>query len=251
MGIADEVAGVGQRAVGVQRDHAALVRPDAVGIGGDVAQALVGHQVGVGAGVVGHREVVGALGGGAQQLHELPVGLAAADPVADRLQVGDFERLDMDRGPAGREIVLAQRGDQPVFQRQADRLEIGRVLGLGVEADVAAAQGRLVAGERDDLGQRRDVELVVVGRVVRADVGDALAGAQGLQFGQREVFREPAGDALAVDGLGGAAAGELRQVSHVGGAGDFVLVARDQHAVLGGDEVRLDDVGAIVDGLLV
>ena len=41
------------------------------------------------------------------------------------------------------------------------------------------------------------------------------------------------------------------RVGHVRGAGDLVLVASDQHAILGGDQVGLDEVGAHVDRELV
>jgi len=37
-------------------------------------------------------------------------------------------------------------------------------------------------------------------------------------------------------------------VVHVGGAADLVLVAVDEHPVLGQHQVRLDEVGALGDG---
>jgi hypothetical protein len=105
------------------------------------------------------------------------------------------------------------------------------------------------------------LELVVVRHVGRAQLRNALAGLQLLEFGQREVFGEPAGDRTAIDDLGGLAASELRHVGHVGGGldhgagcvddGDGVLVAGDQFAVLGGHQVGFDEIGAVVDGLLV
>ncbi len=68
----------------------------------------------------------------------------------------------------------------------------------------------------------------------------------------------PAGDAHAVDQLGGLAVGEFGPVGHVGGGfldgargvddGDGVFVAGDQHAVLGAHQVGLDVVGALFDG---
>ena len=40
---------------------------------------------------------------------------------------------------------------------------------------------------------------------------------------------------------------ELRPARHVGRAGDLVLVPADEDAVLRGDEVGLDEVGALLD----
>ena len=72
-----------------------------------------------------------------------------------------------------------------------------------------------------------------------------------LQLGEGEVLGEPAGQRHAVDGLGRLAAGELGVVGDVGGGRDVVLVPADQVAVLGGDEVLLDDVRAHFEGELV
>ncbi len=52
----------------------------------------------------------------------------------------------------------------------------------------------------------------------------------------------------AVDGLGAPPVGELRPTGDVGRLGDLVLVAHDQGAVARGDDVGLDDVGALLDG---
>jgi hypothetical protein len=75
--------------------------------------------------------------------------------------------------------------------------------------------------------------------------------AQGAQLGQGEVVGEPAGGADAVDHLGGLAVGELGVAGHVGGRGDVRLVSRHELVVLGGDQVRLDVVGAQLDGVPV
>ena len=52
----------------------------------------------------------------------------------------------------------------------------------------------------------------------------------------------------AVDRLGRTAVGELGPVGDVGRRGDVVLVAGDEHAVLGRHEVGLDVVGAHARG---
>ena len=59
------------------------------------------------------------------------------------------------------------------------------------------------------------------------------------------------GEGEAVDHLGRLAVGELGMVGDVGGAADLGLVAGDEHAVLGGDEVGLDVVGADLDGEVI
>ena len=70
--------------------------------------------------------------------------------------------------------------------------------------------------------------------------------AQRLQLGEREVADEPVGgDRLAVAVLAGAlAARELGMDGDVGRGGQRDVVARDQHAVLGDDDVGLDHVHA-------
>ena len=70
-----------------------------------------------------------------------------------------------------------------------------------------------------------------------------------LQFRQREVLGEPAGD-LRCRRCSCAAAprGELRVRGHIGGAADLVLVPRHQHAIARRHQIRLDVVGALQDG---
>ena len=105
--------------------------------------------------------------------------------------------------------------------------------------------------QREHLLERRHLVEAVVRGVARPHLRQPLLGAEGLELGQREVLGEPAGDLVAVDGLGRPAVEELGVVGDVGGAADLVLVAGDEHAVLGGDQVGLDVVGALLDGELV
>ena len=64
-------------------------------------------------------------------------------------------------------------------------------------------------GQVQDLVQGRDLVLAVVRGVVRAELRQPLLRPQGPQLGQGEVLGEPAGQADAVDSLGGSAVGEL------------------------------------------
>ena len=51
--------------------------------------------------------------------------------------------------------------------------------------------------------------------------------------------------------FGAAAVGEIGTVGHVSRAADLVLVAGDQIAVAGHDQIRLDEVGALFDGQFI
>jgi hypothetical protein len=59
------------------------------------------------------------------------------------LEVTDLERLDKDRSVPAAVAVTVQRFYQRLFERQADALELGRVLGFGVDTNVAGAPGAL------------------------------------------------------------------------------------------------------------
>ena len=153
----------------------------------------------------------------------------------------------MNTGPRRRPARCGAAPRQRLLQRQADRGEVGRVLGLGVDADHPAAASDSRPARSMISWKRRDLVAAVVGGVVGPQLGEPLLGPQRLQLGEGEVLGEPAGDRDAVDGLGGPAGGELGVVGDVGGTGDLVLVPGDQHAVLGGDQVGLDVVGALSD----
>jgi len=84
--------------------------------------------------------------------------------------------------------------------------------------------------------------------IARADIRDALDGAQGLQLCEGEVFAEPAGEGDAVDLLGALAIGKLGALGDIGGQAQLVVVAGDDMAVTGHHQVRLDVVGALENG---
>ena len=139
----------------------------------------------------------------------------------------------------------AQRGDERALERQPEVRVVGRVLGLGVDADGAAARGSRGLGEVQDLLEGRDLELPVVLMVA---LGERLHGAQGLDLREREVGCEPALLVDAVHVLGRLAVGELVVRRDVRRAGDVRLMACDQVAVLRRHEVGLDVVRALRDG---
>ena len=178
--------------------------------------------------------------GGVDQLGEVDV-----DHGVELTQVGDLEGLDDHLVVGVVHLALGQGGDQRLLQREADGVEVGRVLGLRVDTDA------LPAGELEHLVERGDAEVAVVRRVVRSHGGQPLDGAQRPELLVGEVLGEPAGDRAAVDDLGGPAVGELGVGGDIGGAADLVLVAGDEDAVAGRHQVGLDVVGALPDGQLV
>ncbi len=247
MRIAHQRGGRAQRALVIQRNDRAQLRADAVGVHGDVLQAGWGHHLCVGQRATGLGDV-GRLGVTLpQQLQQADVAVAR-DLAAQVAQVGGLERLDGDRADVGIGVA-AQRRQQFVFHRQADRLEVGRVLDLRHQADATVGTPCLLHQEGQDLVKAGDAELAVVGGA--AQFWQALTRVQRLQLGQGEVFGEPALNLLPVDDLAGAAAGELGMRGHVGGAADLVLVAGHHHPVLGHHQVRFDVVGAIGNRLRI
>ncbi|OPY11147.1 MAG: hypothetical protein A4E69_02979 [Syntrophus sp. PtaB.Bin138] len=126
---------------------------------------------------------------------------------------------------------------------------IGGVLGLGVDGYRAAEFGALRLGQVENLLHRRDPELAVV---LLGSLGVRDHGAQRLDLCQGEVVGEPARLLLAVHRpVHSPAAGEFRFGGHVGAGREVWVVARDQHPVLGRDEIGLDHLGALIDGQLI
>ena len=243
VGVRDQVGRrAGRAGAGVTRQDEVLVRPDPVGVARHPVQAGRGDEVGVRP-VVALRDEVRGRPGGVHELDQRQVGA----PV-ELTQVGRLEGLDEDLGAAVVEVVALQGREHRLLEREADRVEVRRVLGLRVDPDPAAGAPRLLLGQVQHLVEGGDPELAVVARVVGPHLGQPLLRPQRLELGVGEVLGEPAGDLLAVDRLRGLAVGELRVVGDVGRAGDVVLVAGDEHPVLGRDEVGLDVVGAHPDG---
>src|SRR6267142_3186512 len=235
----------------------ALPGSDAVGVSLDLAQPLVGgeeveparQQPRIAGGgpivrsVEGRREVERAVGVDVVGVDELDRPVVRQPP--QLLEARWLEGLEEHGRVAPIPAGGVQDAREPALERQADRLVVRRVLGLGVDADGAALVPRLSLDEGDDLLERRDLKAAVE---LRRPVGEGLHGAQRLDLAQREVRREPAVVRGPVDDRDAPAPGELGPSAHVGGGDQVGLVARDEMAVLRRHEIRLDEVGAQLDG---
>ena len=251
---------VNRLAVGAHRqargNQVGLPGPDAVGVGLDLGQARGREQCAVVALVARQREVVGLAPRQAEvdaavgvnvvaihQLHQPHGGLGAQ--VA---QVAGLEGLDDDRRILLGQPLLRQRGQQAVFQRQAQLSVVRGVFGFGVHADGAAHTLGFALRQRQHFVEGGNRKLSVERLVA---VGQRLHGAQGFQLCQREVTDEPAFLFKPVHAHLALAAGEFRAVLHVGGGDDVRLVPRHQYAVLGGHQIGLDEVCAQIHGAAV
>ena len=243
MGVADQRARDGGGPGGVARHHLGLLRADPGGVPGDLLEAGGRGDLGVRRALGGQVE---RAAGGAGELHQRHVGHEV-----QVLEVGDLEGLDDDLAAGVVLTGLAELLDDLLLQGEPDGVEVGRVLGLGRDADLVVQLLLPLLDQGQDLGERRDLEATVVAGVAGTHLRQALLGAQGLELAQGEVLGEPAGHLHAVDRLGRATRGELGVVGDVGGAADLVLVPGHEHAVLGGDQVGLHVVGAEPDGQLV
>ena len=160
----------------------------------------------------------------------------------------------MNTGEPGCGVAEARQGlEHRRFLRQAQRLEMRRMLGLRIHADLrsAAGAGGWRRRQLHDFIEGRHLESAVEGAVRRPQCRQPLARAQGLDLGEREILGEPTRHRFAVDDLGAAPRRELRMLRHIGRAADLVFVPRDEHAVAGHDQIGLDVVGALLDGELV
>jgi hypothetical protein len=217
------------------RGDEAFLDPDCAGVARDVDKPVAPDHLGVGAREAPRGEVPRAPLR-VDELDQRELRLARELP-----QVADLEGLDEDRRVRAIEAVASQGGEQRRLQRQPQRGEVGRVLRLGVDADRPACRG----DERQHLVEGRDPEAAIEGRP--AQLREPLAGAQRLELRDREILGEPAIDRVAVDQAPRAAGSELGTAGNVRRPGDLVLVAADEDAVLRGDEIRLDEVGALLD----
>ncbi len=121
------------------------------------------------------------------------------------------------------------------------------MLGLDIQADPSAFALLQGLHQVDDFLQGGNLQAAIEARIARTDIRNSLDGAEGFQLGQREILAEPAGQADAVDRLGAFAFGEFGTLRHIGGQAEFVVVARDQFAVTGHDQVRFDVIRALQD----
>ena len=203
----------------------------------------------------GRGEVLGVRG----RVVERPAGRAGQEhlrraqvqPLVQVAQVGRLERLHERRRVAAVQAEPAQQGHQRLLQRQAELAEVGRVLGLGVDADGAPQLAAEPLAQPQHLLEGRHLEQPVVHGVLLADRRQPLDRPQRLELGQGEVVGQPAGHRDPVEGDRAPPVGELRLGGDIGRAGDLRLVPGDQMAVLGEDQVRLDEVGPHPGGELV
>ena len=107
------------------------------------------------------------------------------------------------------------RGDERRHRIDALLAQERRMLQLGIDA------APVLLRQRQHFGEGRDLVLVVVLRVGGAQLRDALARAQRLQLGEREILHPPAGRFDAIDRLRLAAIGEFRRVGDIGRAARF------------------------------
>ena len=145
--------------------------------------------------------------------------------------------------PMGTLHILASHPTPPVFDGPEDRN--GKR-----NADEIRFWGEYVWNRGndwivDDLGQRGDFELAIKRRIGRAQLRQAFLGAQGLKLGKREIFGEPAGHFMTINGLACLAVGKFGLVGNVGGFRNLILVPRDQHAVFRQHKVRLNIIRAL------
>ena len=108
------------------------------------------------------------------------------------------------------------------------------MLGFGIDADIV----RL--GEGQYLFKGRDFKLPVKRHIVLAQLRQAFLRTQGLEFVQREIFGEPSGLILTIDGLACLAVGKFALLGNIGGFRNLILMPRNQYAVFRQDKVRLN-----------
>src|SRR5574340_300288 len=133
--------------------------------------------------------------------------------------------------------------------KQTQVAMIGWVLRLRVNGNRAPKPLALGFDQVDHLLQGRNLEFAVV--LLRA-LGVCGDNAEGLYFGKREVMSEPAALQFTVyRPVLALAACEFGPTGNVGAYGQIGVMAGDQHAVLGGDQVKLDRIGAKVDCSLI
>ena len=90
---------------------------------------------------------------------------------------------------------------QWLLQRQTQLLEVGGVLGFGINSDLAAGGPLHGSHQPQHIGQGGNRELAIEATIGGPHLGNALHRAQGLNFRQGEILAEPPADGGAVDPL--------------------------------------------------
>src|SRR3954447_2765016 len=126
-------------------------------------------------------------------------------------------------------------------------MEIGGVLGLGIDADRPSSLGALFR-QSDHLGEGGHLEPAVITLVTERQ---PLLRPQRSDLSEREVLGEPASDFVTINLFSRLSRREFRMVGDVGGLRDFVLMAGDQDAILRRNQVWLDEIGTHLDCELI
>ena len=183
-----------------------------------------------------------------EELHQRQRGHVAQLP-----QIVRIEGLDEHRRSALGIAIACERLEHRPLLRRDRAFENGPGAWSPDRPRFSPAGARAIGALRQlhDFLEGRHPEAAVEGAVRRPQGRQALARAQRLDLGEREILREPTRHRLAVDDLGAAPVGEFRMLRDVRRAPDLVLMTRDEHAVAGHDQIGLDIVRALLDGALV
>src|SRR5262245_3807522 len=131
-------AGVWQESsITIRRHDAALVGPDAAGIGGDFGKPSRRHHVAVGAWVVGNDEVVRPRSAPVEQLHEPQFG-----HLTQIFEAADLERLNEYRRMGAAIVIGFQRLDQPRLEILEELTYAAPISGATIRNAVTAVARR-------------------------------------------------------------------------------------------------------------
>jgi hypothetical protein len=156
-------------------------------------------------------------------------------------QAGLFEGLNKYRRVTPVPALPVQHVDKLRLKRKSERLVVGRMFGLGVDADPALFLVRLAFHQLDHLLERRDLELAV--ELLRA-LSEGLNGPQFFDFGERKVGGEETLPWEAIHNSYALARSEFGPLFHIGGGDQVRHVTRDEMAILGHHQIGLDVVRA-------
>ena len=128
-----------------------------------------------------------------------------------------------------------------MLQGQTRRLEVTRVLGFRNDPDRAAGLGALPLRDIDHFLEGQYSKLPAEGVIAKRQ---PFLRSQCFDLGEREILGKPAGLGHPIDSLGRLAVGKFGMSGDVGCVGNVRLVPRNQHAVFGRNEIRLNVIGA-------
>ena len=244
MGVLHEIGCVGwiEAPHPVQREQKMVfLRTYAIGISGDLRQSLRGGHLVVAQAAARRRYVIG-LTSWSEELDQGNVGQGT-----QLAQVRHFEGLNENRLAAA-ETVAMQGLQQWLLHRQTQLLEVGGVLGFGINSDLATGGQFHGSHQFQHIDQGGNRELAIEAAFAGSHLGNAFHGAQGLDFRQGEILAEPPAHGSAVDLPDGAPSREPWSLGHIRGPVEHVVMSRDQMAVAGHHQIRLDEIRALQNG---